>query len=502
MLASKELFHCSPELVIVPTDRQRKMNRDIGDLIPSIRARGILMPLLLKEDMTLVAGERRLLTAKFLGLSEIPYRTVKNDISEIEVQIVELEENARRKDLSWQDNAQALLRIHLLYTEQNGEEWTTEQTANALGYDRQHLNKMIDLGEAIAEGDQSVIKAETIANATTLLSRRRARATDEALQRILEIESVPAADLRPGAAGANGEPDAGLDTEDTLGDLREGGGTAEGDDRLPQPVRELPPPYSILCADAHEFLAGYSGPRFNFLHADLPYGVELNEQAGQASFEGEGYDSNPDIYYALMDSILDNWDKFMLPSSHVMWWFAFGQNPEASFYEDTKERFKRKLKHLDIRINPNPLIWHKTDNRGILPDPMRTPRNIGEYALIMSTGDRKLVRPKSNIYGAPTAKAEAIHTNEKPEPMLRHFFEMFVDGHSRVIDPTCGSGSSIRVAEQLKAEAALGLEFNPEFAERANARLIRARGLNKLSASINAAADAAAQSVLDSSGVS
>lgn len=57
--------------------------------------------------------------------------------------------------------------------------------------------------------------------------------------------------------------------------------------------------------------------------------------------------------------------------------------------------------------------------------------------------------------------------SEKPRPMLRHFFRMFVDEHSRVLDPTCGSGNALRVAHDLGAAFCLGLEKEKEFFDRA-----------------------------------
>jgi DNA modification methylase len=68
----------------------------------------------------------------------------------------------------------------------------------------------------------------------------------------------------------------------------------------------------------------------------------------------------------------------------------------------------------------------------------------------------------------------------KPEPVLRHFFEMFVDESTIFLDPTCGSGSSLRAAEAAGASYVLGLERNPEFAEQANDALRRARQLRRV----------------------
>lgn len=86
-----------------------------------------------------------------------------------------------------------------------------------------------------------------------------------------------------------------------------------------------------------------------------------------------------------------------------------------------------------------------------------------------------MVGAVANAYAAPTVRDR--HMSEKPEPVLNHFFRMLVDEHTRLLDPTCGSGSALRSAESLKAENVLGLEINPEFAERARLALAQSRTL-------------------------
>jgi DNA modification methylase len=59
----------------------------------------------------------------------------------------------------------------------------------------------------------------------------------------------------------------------------------------------------------------------------------------------------------------------------------------------------------------------------------------------------------------------------KPETMLKYFFEMFVDLSTRMLDPTAGSGSSLKVAKSLGARYVLGLEKDEGFCENANRAL-------------------------------
>jgi len=64
--------------------------------------------------------------------------------------------------------------------------------------------------------------------------------------------------------------------------------------------------------------------------------------------------------------------------------------------------------------------------------------------------------------------------------MLRHFFQMFVDNGTRMLDPTCGSGSALRAAVSAGAENVLGLEMDKEYfdvASKAFETFIRLRKL-------------------------
>jgi DNA modification methylase len=136
------------------------------------------------------------------------------------------------------------------------------------------------------------------------------------------------------------------------------------------------------------------------------------------------------------------------------------------YYADTIRYF---ADNSDFIIDPFPLIWLKSDGVGLLPDPQRGPRRIYETCLFGSRGDRKIVSSVANAYAAPTDRAQ--HMSTKPEPVLRHFFRMFVDENSTVLDPTCGSGSALRAAETLGAAHILGVEINKDFTERANLML-------------------------------
>lgn len=64
-----------------------------------------------------------------------------------------------------------------------------------------------------------------------------------------------------------------------------------------------------------------------------------------------------------------------------------------------------------------------------------------------------------------------IHPAQKPVAVLRRLIEIFTDEGDVVIDPCCGSGSTLRVAAELKRNS-FGFEIDRNFYQRAKDEMI------------------------------
>lgn len=93
--------------------RIRKENTDIDSLADSMRVYGLLNPIVLDTDYTLIAGFRRLQAAKELGWTTIPATIVdvKNKIERMEL---ELEENVQRSDFTQEELLSGYEALHRL----------------------------------------------------------------------------------------------------------------------------------------------------------------------------------------------------------------------------------------------------------------------------------------------------------------------------------------------------------------------------------------------------
>ena len=114
--------------ILIPENRVRKDfdGMYILDLQKSIEEKGLMQPIVLRNDhVTLVAGEQRLKALTELhrkGVQfkcdgvlvprdAIPYVTLA-ELAPLKLLEAEYEENAVRRDLSWQERCDALAKLH------------------------------------------------------------------------------------------------------------------------------------------------------------------------------------------------------------------------------------------------------------------------------------------------------------------------------------------------------------------------------------------------------
>ena len=400
--------------ILVPPNRQRKEFNDIEELAQSIANVGLIHPIIVDDDtLHLIAGERRLRAVVSLGWTEVPIRWL-SALSTDDLELIELEENIKRSNLTWQEETKAVQRLHAKLCAMN-EGQTAQDTAKYLGF-KNHASVTRHLRVAESLSDAKVSAATSLSSASNVVQRQTKRAIDTAISKI-------------------GEEIGGL----------------FGQEEKPKELKNL-----VSQEDFCSFASTYSGRKFNLLHCDFPYGIGHSDTDQGNSATWGSYEDSAETYWRLVECLIDCRDKLLYSSAHIVFWFSL------NYYETTRVTFEGA----GFSVNPFPLIWHKTDNRGLLPDPKRGPRRVYETAFLMSYGDRQVVQAVSNVYAGPSSKA--LHISEKPVPMLGHFFRMLVDGHTELLDPTAGSGNAIIAALGAGAGRAEGLEISEEYCAVAN----------------------------------
>ena len=419
--------------ITINPDRQRTNLTNLDDLAASISQIGLINPIVVDMDGVLIAGERRLTACKQLGWTDVPV-TIFEDLSPARQHMIELEENVRREELPWKDHCFAIARYHELCLETDPE-WTQAQTAEALNISPSQLSERLAVTEALIAEDPLVTKADKYSVAKGIIIRQAQRKNAAATQEVASLVDEV----------SFGSQDGSPSPKDSL----EGEGEELGEPSLP-----LGAP--LMHGD---FLTHTPDKTYTFIHCDFPYGIGADTHHGTAADKFGGYDDSEDVYWQLI-ARLGEWveNGWINPSAHMMFWFSMNHYTETI----------QKLTSQGWAVNPHPLVWAKSDNTGILPDPKRGPRRTYETAFLCTLGDLFIVQPVANVYHGPAVpKAKRIHMSEKPVEMFQHFFRMFVDESTTMFDPTAGSGNSLRAALRSGAATAEGLELDKEFYEAA-----------------------------------
>jgi ParB family chromosome partitioning protein len=165
----KDFFFCDIDL-IRPNRYQPRLNfseEDLQELTDSIKAQGILQPLLVRKDddgYELIAGERRLRAAKRARLTQVPVVIKRvNDNQMLEMAIVE---NIQRENLNPIEEAEA---YHRLITQLN---LTQDQASARVGKSRSAVANFLRLRQlpeqikdSITDGSLSMGHARAILGA-------------------------------------------------------------------------------------------------------------------------------------------------------------------------------------------------------------------------------------------------------------------------------------------------------------------------------------------------
>ncbi|MBT9164980.1 MAG: Chromosome-partitioning protein Spo0J [candidate division WS2 bacterium] len=176
----------------------RREHGDISDLKESIKRLGLLHPLVVTPEYSLVAGRRRYQALVELGIKDAPVYIVNPKDGYIRF-LMALDENLKRKDMSWQEVALAELEEKRIYEEcypqskkgqaqalamhiKEGHNVSVKNTltytaakSKALGVSEEKIQKELQLARAIEQYPR-IQKAKTKREAFAILSNLKKKA--------------------------------------------------------------------------------------------------------------------------------------------------------------------------------------------------------------------------------------------------------------------------------------------------------------------------------------
>lgn len=434
------------QLIIAPNrQRQEFEAQAMEELRSSIEDRGLLHAPVVRETaegFVLVAGERRLKSiediyalggsirynGQVLPEGCIPVTTL-GELTPLEAEEAELDENLKRKDLTWQERAEAEARLHRLRVKQQDNRineaiaqavstpdtplavplpHSVADTAKELhgrsdGYFQDTVRKNIILSDHL--NNPAIAKAKSADEAFKILKRQeeQKRNTDLA---IAVGKTFTSADHR-------------LFNESCL------------------QVMQRP-----------EFQA-----YFDVILTDPPYGM------GADSFgDGAGRLANSEHHY---DDSYESWQALMKAWVPLTWQVT---KPQAHMYVfcdiDRFHELKTMLQAVGWDVFRTPLINRKLGS-GRVPRPEHGPRRQYEIILYCLRGGKSVTQIYPDVIES-AADENMTHGAQKPVAVYQNLLQRSVRPGDKVADWFGGSGTLIPAAHAFKCEAVV-TEMNPEY---------------------------------------
>lgn len=210
------------QIIIGP--RQRVDLGDITALAASLQANGQIQAIGVNEKHELIWGSRRLAAATSLEWDSIEV-VVREGLSEMDNQLIELAEDVDRKDRTWQEEVIAVAKIHSLQCI-SVPGWTVRKSAFLLKFSIGHISKCTTMAEFLSNMDDKELWACPSYNsaylllvdrqcklATAELEKRRAKTLAAAVPATKPIANVHVQDVNINGGVAidlseyeNGEP--------------------------------------------------------------------------------------------------------------------------------------------------------------------------------------------------------------------------------------------------------------------------------------------------------
>lgn len=400
---------------IVIDVRAREVMGDLDGLENNMRESGLISPLAVKDNgdgsFKLLAGERRYTVLNRNEVVDIPVRIYDNDLSELEMKVIEKSENFFRKDMEFYEFDKLTAEIHQLMQAQHGVPhrgpgstgWRNADTAEMIGAatpktvtDSLKRNELRELLPEAFEGCKSASDADKII-----------KKLDEAV-----IKQTIATKLEA------------EHTEGTFADLAKR--------------------YIIK-----DFFVGVKEIPDGIMHLveiDPPYAIDLQNQKkkdGESQYVLEDYNEvDVEKYPEFVFRTFKECYRVMAQHSWLICWFA----PQPWF-----STIYSGLKMAGFETTQMCGVWTKS-SPGQNMNPQVRLSNSYEMFFYAWKGQPVLNKAgRANEFRfSPVPGPQKTHPTERPIELMHEIYDTFAFPGSRVLIPFAGSGNGILAAHQLK----------------------------------------------------
>lgn len=427
--------------IIVRDDRQRQYFDEEAnlELQASIADHGLLHAIVVRpieEDgaptqYELVAGERRLrairelldmgnklsYNSQVVGPGLVP-AVFLADMTALELEEIQLDENLRRKDLTWQEHAAAVERLAALRRRQAAAAGSAAPTTAEIAAEV-HQSTRGGFGDgATGYGADKVRKELVVAKYLDRPTVRAAKSVEEAFKVIKREEELAESERLGKSVGA----------VFSVAD------------------------HTLLNGNCLDLLPTLQGG-FDVLLTDPPYGMGADSfgDSGGRNLAGDQIHLYKDDEHVITEVVLPALERAAALTS-----------PQAHAYVfcdiDGFHQLRNFFSALGWKPFRTPLVWTKPDGR--IPLPEHGPRRVYELILYAFKGNKPVRKVASDVLPFPPDQNLNMAA-QKPVGLYQELLSRSCLPGDRALDPFAGTGPILPAAHNLKVRAT-AIELNPQ----------------------------------------
>lgn len=389
--------------------RYRKDYGNIFELAESLKEFGLIHPVVVDQidgsnQYRLIAGERRLRAAAYLGWEEVEV-TLKSEVNDIQAKEMELEENIRRKDIDWEEQIEAVRQLNELKRAELGPSTRVKE-----GFGIKELAESI--GASVGTASQDLKLATQLYDHPEL--RKKVKKLNKASARKLVNQVLDAEVLRD-KMQKEGFEIGGVDFQHCPCEV---GIKKLADNSVHCLITD--PPFA-LDSIVGAATSGNTGLDFQYNIGGQNVGLEAELAK---------------VYEILIPELY----RVMVDGAHFYLFLGFG------WYC----RLVNMLRKQGFMVDDQPIIWYKER----VSMPARGAHYMSSYEACLfgykPPQNRVLLKSRPNVISIPAVNpAGRVHPLQKPFELLQIFIENSSSPGETVLDCFAGSAATLVTAKKL-----------------------------------------------------
>lgn len=370
------------------------------ELCDSMKQYHQLQPVVLDSNNELVAGFRRVSAAQYLGWTTI-FAVYRDNIDEITRRELELEENLKRLDMTWDETENARADLHKLKVARDPS-WGQAQTAQVLGKAQSKVSEALLLQEMMKLFPE--VKAAKTRKQALSIAKQKARVT----LRKQEIVDNPA----------------------VYASIRE----------------------RVICADSVDYIKTIPDESINHIITDPPFGIDYDQRKLGTELSGTSYKDDEEKYRRILTMAPDLY-RVLKPNAFLVWFLG------PTWYQEVKLLFRS----VGFVVDEIPIIWDRSDGKCYTNRPDKYMGRGYDMALHCHKGDPQMInRSAKNVRRhPPVPNSEKEYIVERPIELYAGLIKDMTLPGELVADFFGGSGACSAACAEL-GRPYLVVEEKPE----------------------------------------